>query len=67
MANKPEVFVRPVHRDEPNLHKLAEAMIRLVLEESGQTRVSRRTLESPTTLRLPQPRTSGTETSDLAS
>lgn len=67
MSNKPEVVVRPVHREEPNLDKLAEAMIRLVLEESGRKRVARRTLESPTTLRLPQPRTSGTETSDLAS
>src|SRR5680860_169548 len=34
-SNKREVVVRPVHRDEPDLHKLAEAMIRLVLEESG--------------------------------
>ena len=34
MPNKREVVVRPVHRDEPDLHKLAEAMIRLVLEES---------------------------------
>ena len=29
-SNKLEVVVRPVHRDEPDLHKLAEAMMRLV-------------------------------------
>lgn len=67
MSNRREVVVRPVHRDEPDLHKLAEALIRMVLEESGRTRVVRRTLESPTTLRLPQPRRSGPESSDLAS
>ena len=67
MSNTPEVVVRPVHRDEPDLHKLAEAMIRLVLEESRRTRVARRTLELPTTLRIPQPRIGDSEASDLAS
>lgn len=67
MSNRREVVVRPVHRDEPDLHKLAEALIRLVLEESGRTRVVRRTLEAPSTLRLSQPRRSGPKSSDLAS
>ena len=45
MSDKREVVVTPVHRDEPDLHKLAEALTRLVLEESGGIRVVRRTLE----------------------
>ncbi|HZL05989.1 MAG TPA: hypothetical protein VFE45_11340, partial [Coriobacteriia bacterium] len=60
-SNNREVVVRPVHRDEPDLHKLAEALIRLVLEESGRTRVIRRTAELPTTLRLPHLRKRGSD------
>ncbi len=66
-SNKREVVVRPAHRDEPDLHKLAEAMIRLVLEESGRTRVIRRAAQPPTTLRLPRPRTSGSDVPGIAS
>lgn len=62
-----KVVVRPVHREEPDLHKLAEALIRLVLEESGRTRVIRRTLEPPSTLRLPQPRKSSSGAPGIAS
>lgn len=66
-SNKREVVVRPVHRDEPDLHKLAEAMIRLVLEESGRTRVIRRAAQPHTTLRLPQQRTCGSDVPGIAS
>ena len=66
-SNKREVVVRPVHRDEPNLHKLAEAMIRLVLEESGRTRVIRRAAQPPTTLLLPRLRTSSSDVPGIAS
>jgi len=66
-SNKREVVVRPVHRDEPDLHKLAETMIRLVLEESGRTRVIRRSAQPPTTLRLPQQRTRGSDVPGIAS
>ncbi len=67
MSNKREVIVRPVHREAPDLHKLAEALIRLVLEESGRTRVIRRAEQPPTTLRLPGLRTSGSEVPGIAS
>jgi len=53
MQGKQDVIVRPVHLEQPNLHKLAEAVIRLVLEDAGQARVVRRTKETPTTLRRP--------------
>jgi len=66
-SNKREVVVRPVHRDEPDLHKLAEALIRLVLEESGRTRVIRRAAQPPTTLRLPRLRASGSDVPGIAS
>ena len=66
-SNKREVVVRPVHRDEPDLRKLAEAMIRLVLEESGRTRVIRRAAQPPTTLLLPRLRTSGSDVPGIAS
>jgi hypothetical protein len=34
-----ELVVRAVHRDEPDLRRIAEAMIRLALEDAGRTRV----------------------------
>ena len=39
--------VRPVHRDAPDLHKLCEVLIRLTLQESGQSRIDRRAAEPP--------------------
>ncbi|EWT04012.1 hypothetical protein N864_16365 [Intrasporangium chromatireducens Q5-1] len=43
--------VRPVHRDAPDLHKLCEVLIRLTLQESGQSRIDRRAAEPPDTYR----------------
>lgn len=43
--------VRAVHRDRPNLHKLAEVLIRLTLQETGRTRAEHRTTEPPDTYR----------------
>lgn len=45
------IWVRPVHRDPPDLHKLAEVLIRLTLQETGRTRAIRRANEPPETLR----------------
>ena len=39
--------LRAVHRDPPDLHKLAEALIRLTLQETGRTRAERRAAEAP--------------------
>ena len=46
-----EFSVRAVHRDPPDLHKLCEALIRLSLQEVGQSRAQRRTKETPETYR----------------
>ena len=43
--------LRAVHRDPPDLHKLAEALIRLTLQETGRTRADRRAAEAPETYR----------------
>ncbi|HYO86697.1 MAG TPA: hypothetical protein VES01_09625 [Dermatophilaceae bacterium] len=39
--------VRAVHRDRPDLHKLAEVLIRLTLQETGSTRAEHRAAEPP--------------------
>lgn len=44
--------VRAVHRDAPDLHKLAEVLIRLTLQETGISRAARRAAEPPETYRL---------------
>ena len=43
--------VRAVHRDAPDLHKLAEVLIRLTLQETGRSRAERRAAEMPETYR----------------
>lgn len=43
--------VRAVHRDRPDLHKLAEVLIRLTLQETGRTRAERRAAELPDSYR----------------
>lgn len=43
--------VRAVHRDRPDLHKLAEVLIRLTLQETGRTRAEHRAAEPPDTYR----------------
>lgn len=43
--------VRAVHRDRPDLHKLAEVLIRLTLQETGRTRAEHRASELPDTYR----------------
>jgi hypothetical protein len=43
--------VRAIHRDQPDLHKLAEVLIRLTLQETGQSRAERRATAQPDTLR----------------
>lgn len=48
-----EFFVRAVHRDPPDLHKLCEVLIRLTLQEVGEGRVQRRTSEVPEIYRPP--------------
>jgi hypothetical protein len=45
--------VRAVHRDPLDLHKLCEALIRLTLQEVGQSRAHRRADEVPETYRSP--------------
>lgn len=45
--------VRAVHRDPPDLHKLCEVLIRLTLQEVGQSRAQRRAKEAPETYRSP--------------
>lgn len=43
--------VRAVHRDRPDLHKLAEVLIRLTLQETGRSRAEQRATEAPETYR----------------
>ncbi|OUZ08109.1 hypothetical protein BHE97_14325 [Aeromicrobium sp. PE09-221] len=45
--------VRAVHRDPADLHKLAEVLIRLTLQETGRSRADRRAAEPPETYRDP--------------
>lgn len=45
--------VRAVHRDPPDLHKLCEALIRLTLQEVGQSRAHHRADEVPETYPSP--------------
>ncbi|GAA1487401.1 hypothetical protein [Brachybacterium sacelli] len=40
---------RAVHRDQADLHKLAEVLIRLTLQETGHSRAERRATETPET------------------
>lgn len=56
--------VRAVHRDRPDLHKLAEVLIRLTLQETGRTRAEHRATEPPDTYR---PATVGIFDTDAAS
>ena len=46
-----KLAVRAVHRDEPDLRRIAELMIRLALEDAGRTRVDVRARIKPPTLR----------------
>lgn len=43
--------VRAAHRNPVDIHKLAEALIRLTLQESGKARADARATELPETLR----------------
>jgi hypothetical protein len=43
--------LRAMHRDPPDLHKLAEALIRLTLQETQRSRAERRAAELPETYR----------------
>ena len=43
--------VRAVHRNPVDIHKLAEALIRLTLQESGKARADARATELPETLK----------------
>lgn len=45
--------VGAVHRDAPDLHKLCKALIRLILQEVGQSRAQRRAEDRPETYRSP--------------
>jgi hypothetical protein len=47
--------VRAVHREPPDLHKLSELLIRLTLQETGQTRAEHRAAEAPETYRASAP------------
>jgi hypothetical protein len=53
--------IHAAHRDAPDLHKLAEVLIRLTLQEIGQSRAARRAAQAPETYRpaLVAGRTSG--------
>lgn len=52
--------VRAVHRDPPDLHKLAEVLIRLTLQETAKSRAAREAAAPPETLRvLPPPTAEG--------
>jgi hypothetical protein len=46
--------VRAVHRDPTDLHKLAELLIRLTLQETGRARAERRAAEVPESYRPDQ-------------
>lgn len=50
--------IRAVHREPPDLHKLSEMLIRLTLQEIGESRASRRADEVPETYREPKQETS---------
>ncbi|MCA0437837.1 MAG: hypothetical protein LCH98_15375 [Actinobacteria bacterium] len=52
--------VRALHRDQADLHKLAEVLIRLTLQETGRSRADRRAAEPPETYHDPAARTSAT-------
>ena len=41
--------VRAVHREPPDLHKLCEVLIRLVLQDIGRSRAEQRRNEPPET------------------
>lgn len=43
--------VRAVHRDRADLHKLAEVLIRLTLQETGESRAARAAARAPDTYR----------------
>jgi len=43
--------VRAVHRDRADLHKLAEVLIRLTLQETGESRAAREATRVPDTYR----------------
>lgn len=43
--------IRAVHRDRADLHKLAEVLIRLTLQETGESRAAREALRVPETYR----------------
>jgi hypothetical protein len=43
--------VRAVHRDPLDLHKLAEVLIRMTLQETGRSRAERRAAQTPETYR----------------
>ena len=45
--------VRAVHRDRADLHKLAEVLIRLTLQETGESRAARAADRVPDTYRAP--------------
>lgn len=45
--------VRAVHREPPDLHKLCEVLIRMTLQEIGQSRAHMRAEEGPETYREP--------------
>lgn len=53
--------IRAVHREPPDLHKLSEMLIRLTLQEIGESRASRRGDELPETYREPTPAETGNE------
>lgn len=44
-------YVRAVHRDRADLHKLAEVLIRLTLQETGESRAAREAVRVPDTYR----------------
>ena len=43
--------VRAVHRDRADLHKIAEVLIRLTLQETGESRAAREAVRVPDTYR----------------
>ena len=43
--------VRAVHREDADLHKLAEVLIRLTLQETGESRAARAATRVPDTYR----------------
>ena len=53
--------IRAVHREPPDLHKLSGMLIRLTLQEIGESRASRRADEVPETYREPNPAEPGNE------